>query len=102
MLKMVRRDVTWSQMQVGTAEKRIAFFAACQRVFETVRSVGPVSCQLDAAASDAPPRSRLAALDDVPTPVATTACVACAAPTTEAVVANPFSDWVVVLCPACR
>lgn len=96
--------VTWSQLKSPTnAEQRIAFLDACQRQFETVRAVGPVSGALlvgPPVAGAAP--SSFTALDNVSTPVGSALCALCARGASESgLVANPFSDWVVVLCPAC-
>ena len=107
--------LSWAQRKPpATAEQRIAFLDACQREFETVRAVGPVSAQLlwPPRDDDAPPRPRptttrtYAALDDVPTPApADAACAVCAGGATTtlaAVLANPFADWNVLLCARCR
>ena len=97
---------TWAQLKTPiTAEQRITFLDACQRHFEVVRVVGPVSGALRAAAEPpcAAPASAsfFTSLDDVPTPTLSPRCVVCAQPATAALISNPFSDWAVVLCPMC-
>ena len=93
----------------STAQQRIAFLDACQREFETIRVVGPVSERLlvrgpspGQGESDAA-STTYTALDDAPTPVPSRSrCTACgASPPSRATTANPFADWNVMLCPSC-
>lgn len=94
--------VSWSQFKPpATAEQRIAFLEVCQREFQTVHVVGPVSAALYAAGTPTLAPPTFVALDNVPTPVSRAACFVCAASSRSAVTANPFADWNVVLCPAC-
>ena len=96
--------VPWSQFKPPTtAEQRIAFLDACQRQFEVVSAIGPVSsvlvCGPASTLGGCP--SMFTALDDVPNPVAHPLCVLCGKRAHAAIVANPFSDWNAILCPAC-
>lgn len=97
---------TWDQMAPPvTAEQRIAFLSACQRAFETVRVVGPAEAHLHlpavAASGALPGPCTFSALGCAPTPMARAECVLCAGGTRGGLVANPFADWAVTLCPAC-
>lgn len=99
---------TWAQLKTPTtAEQRITFLDACQRHFEVVRVVGPVSGALLPPSQRPEPASGAStsfftALDDVPTPTQSSPrCVVCSQPATAALVSNPFSDWAAVLCPLC-
>lgn len=106
----------WSKFKApSTVQQRIAFLDACQREFEKVSVVGPVSadvfCMPAAAGSAAHTTNEISsgasgpttfvALDDVPTPAARPSCHVCASACRTSVTANPLSDWNVFLCPQC-
>lgn len=104
------KAVVWSEMKPPkTAAERTAYLTACQREFERVQVLGPVSTEVllpsprrpDASHHHHPHPTSFTALSAMPTPAHHTVCHVCSTGTHSGVLANPFADWVVLLCPAC-
>lgn len=102
--------VPWSQAAPPkTLHERRVFLDACQKHFETVAALGPVSDKLSfpnsppRAPLDAPlNRTYVAPSEWCTTSVVGARCVLCKQPTTSVVMCNPFSDWLAPVCAACR
>ena len=86
--------------------ERMVFLDACQKHFEHVAVLGPVSDKLsfpgEADSLGAPLGATFVAPSEWCTTAAVSArCVVCQQPTSSAVVCNPFSDWLAPVCAAC-
>lgn len=106
------KDVHWSQMKPPTTtHERLLYLNACQRAFCTVAALTPVSPTLRFPPSDTEysdiedgmgldrPYTPLSC--DCATAVVAARCVVCSAPTSTAIVCNPFSDWHAPVCASC-
>lgn len=100
-------SVHWSKAAPPkNLHERMVFLDACQKHFEHVAVLGPVSDKLSFPPAspplDAPLRTTFVAPSEWCTTAATSArCVVCQQPTSSAVVCNPFSDWLAPVCAAC-
>lgn len=111
---MPPKALHWSKMKPPvTAQQRVAFLSACQQAFRGVAALETVSDALfvsqTAAAHtlasedvDATRARAFVAFDAYPTPTTLPKCHLCAAETSQAMLCNAFSDWVVPLCVRCK
>ena len=104
----------WSDSKPPTTlHQRMVFLAACQRNFESVAVLGPVTDALVLDASAATPLATdsharplghgyVSYSHECGTSAQAARCAICSVPTECAIVCNPFSDWAIPVCHACR
>ena len=103
---------TWASMgSPSTSTDRVAFFTACLKAFDTVRTLGPVSDAILAlppqtptggVRDDPPGASYRVLLDNTPTNLRDPRCCMCGERAAGMFVCNPFADWACVLCDLCK
>lgn len=105
---MTKALVHWTQMNAPvTSSERISFLTACQREFQATKTAAHVCgtlapCPAGSSSPRDPSASTFLAMDNDATPVMHPRCHTCRASAFRATIANPFSDWALVLCPVCE